>query len=235
MPKLSVIIPVYNEAGTLMEVLRKIKSVNLDKEIIVVDDASSDGTTKLLKEAEGKEIRVIYFRENRGKGAAFLKGLECAHGEFVIPQDGDLEYDPHDFVALVGYAQKNNLPVVYGSRFMKNRGASPLWHYLANKFLTGLTNILFGSSLTDMETCYKLIRSDVIKQLDLKARRFDIEPEITGRILKNGLHIAEIPISYAPRFYQQGKKIGWLDAIATILCLIKVRLKRDERSNNTIQ
>lgn len=226
MPLLSVIIPVYNEAITLKDVLGKVCAVDVDKEIIVVDDGSNDGTMELLSEIRAKDIKIVYCVKNRGKGAAFLTGIEIAQGEFVIPQDADLEYNPQDYMALVDYALKNNLAVVYGSRFLKTWRTTSLWHYLVNKFLTTFTNILFGSTLTDMETCYKLVRLDLIKKLNLSSSRFEIEPEITAKILKQGYKIAEIPISYKARFYHQGKKIGWQDGISSLFCLLKLRLIR---------
>lgn len=227
MPLLSVIIPVYNEVNTIKKVIEKVDSVNIDKEIIIVDDASTDGTTALLNGIKGDNIKVIYHNDNRGKGAAFLAGLASATGEFVIPQDADLENDPQDFAALLDYAVKNDLPVVFGSRFLKTWRVTSLWHYLVNKFLTGLTNVLFGASLTDMNTCYKLVRLDLMKGLDLNAKRFDIDPEIAGKILKKGYKIAEVPISYKGRFYHEGKKIGWQDGISSIFCLIKLRLTKE--------
>lgn len=227
MPLLSVIIPVYNEVKYIKNILEKVSSVNVDKEIIVVDDGSSDGTTNLLRVIKGNDIKVIYHAQNRGKGASFLTGLAKAYGEFVILQDADLEYNPQDYVALVDYAQKNSLAVVYGSRFLKTWRVTYLWHYLVNKFLTTFTNILFGSSLTDMETCYKLVRLDLIKKLNLQSKRFEIEPEITGKILRRGYKIAEILISYKPRFCHQGKKIGWKDGISSMFCLVKLRLIND--------
>jgi len=227
MSLLSVIIPVYNEVSTLKDILKKIYSVDVDKEIIVVDDGSSDGTLGLLSEIEGKGIKIIHCAKNRGKGAAFLTGIENSKSEFVIPQDADLEYNPQDYVALIDYALKNNLAVVYGSRFLKTWRTTSFWHYLVNKFLTTFTNVLFGASLTDMETCYKLVRLDLIKKLNLSSSRFEIEPEITAKILKQGYKIAEIPISYKSRFYHQGKKIGWRDGISSIFCLLKLRLIRD--------
>jgi len=233
MPLLTVIIPVYNEVNTLKNILKKVDSVNLDKEIIVVDDGSSDGTSNLLSEIKGNNLKIIYNAQNRGKGASFLAGLANAQGKFVIPQDADLEYDPQDYVALVDYALKNNLAVVYGSRFLKTWRVTYFWHYLANKFLTTFTNILFGSSLTDMETCYKLVRLDLMRGLNLQSRRFEMEAEITGKILRKGYGIVEIPISYKPRFFDQGKKIGWKDGLSTILCLIKVRLINERINYST--
>jgi glycosyltransferase involved in cell wall biosynthesis len=228
MPLLSVIIPVYNEASTLKEILARISSVKVDKEIIVVDDGSEDGTVDLLRGVTGENIKIIYCPQNRGKGAAFLTGIEAARGEFVIPQDADLEYDPQDYAVLINYALKNNLSVVYGSRFLKGwRGATSFWHYAVNWLLTSFTNLLFGCSLTDMETCYKLVRLDLIKKLHLRSKRFEIEPEITVKLIKQGWPIAELPISYKSRFYHQGKKIGWLDGISSLYCLIKLRLSKN--------
>ena len=227
MPLLSVIIPVYNEVSTLKDILEKVSAVKIDKEIIVVDDGSRDGTVGLLSGMEGKDIKIIYCVKNRGKGAALLTGIENARGEFIIPQDADLEYDPQDYLALVDCATKGNLSVVYGSRFLKTRKATAFWHYLANKLLTVFTNLLFGSALTDMETCYKLVKLDLIKKLELSSKRFEIEPEITAKLLKRGYKITEIPISYKSRFYHQGKKIGWQDGISSMLCLLKLRLLRD--------
>ncbi len=226
MPLLSVIIPVYNEVSTVKEILAKITAVDLDKEIIMVDDGSSDGTTGFLSQIKEKNIKIIYCAKNRGKGAAFLTGIENATGKFVIPQDADLEYDPQDYLALVKYAVKYDLPVVYGSRFLESWRTTCLWHYLVNKFLTTITNLLFGSSLTDMETCYKLVRLDLLKELQLSSLRFEIEPEITAKILKKGYSIAEVPISYRSRFYRQGKKIGWQDGVSSLACLIKLRFTK---------
>jgi len=228
MPLLSVIIPVYNEAGTLNQILHKIASVKVDKEIIIVDDGSDDGTVELLKKVTGPHIKIIYCARNRGKGAALLTGIAAAGGEFIIPQDADLEYDPQDYVNLIDHALKNGLAVVYGSRFLKGwRGVTPFWHYAVNRLLTGLTNLLFGCALTDMETCYKLIKRDLLQQLGLRAQRFEIEPEITAKLLKKGLPIAELPVSYRARFYAQGKKIGWRDGVSSLFCLVRLRLACD--------
>jgi len=226
MPLLSVIIPVYNEVSTLKDILEKISSVDLDKEIIVVDDGSRDGSVDLLNRINNENIKIIICPKNRGKGAAFLTGIEHARGKFVIPQDADLEYDPQDYVSLVNYALRNNLAVVYGSRFLKGGGSTSFWHYRVNQLLTGFTNFLFGCALTDMETCYKLVKLDLLKKLGLSSRRFEIEPEITVKLIKQGYGIAEIPIAYKSRFYHQGKKIGWQDGLSTIFCLLKLRLTK---------
>ena len=226
MPLLSVIIPVYNEVKTINDVVKKLDSVNIDKEIIIVDDASSDGTTALLAGIKGDNIKVIYHVKNKGKGAAFLAGLAGATGKYVIPQDADLESDPQDIAAMVDYAVRNDSPVVFGSRFLKTWRVTVLWHYLVNKILTGLTNLLFGASLTDAETCYKLVKLELLKDLDLQSQGFDIDPEITAKLLKKGYKIPEIPVSYSGRFYHEGKKIGWQDGISAIFCLIRLRLAK---------
>lgn len=226
MPKLSVIVPVYNEEATISQVIDKINSVNIDKEIIVVDDSSTDGSGSILRGLQYPNLKVIHHSTNRGKGAAVVTGLSQASGEYVIVQDADLEYDPQDCVKLVDCAVKNNLPVVYGSRFKHSWKVTSFWHYLVNSFLTSFTNILFGASLTDMETCHKLIRLDLAKGLDLQAKRFEIEPEITAKILKKGYKIIEVPISYKGRSYNEGKKIGWKDGIKALWYLIKLRLTK---------
>jgi len=226
MPKLSVIVPVYNEEGTISQVIEKINAVNIDKEIIVVDDSSTDGSGSILRGLQYPNLKVIHHSTNRGKGAAVVTGLSQASGEYVIVQDADLEYDPQDCVKLVDCAVKNNLPVVYGSRFKQSWKVTSFWHYLVNSFLTSFTNILFGASLTDMETCHKLIRLDLAKGLDLQAKRFEIEPEITAKILKKGYKIIEVPISYKGRSYNEGKKIGWKDGIKALWYLIKLRLTK---------
>jgi len=227
MPKLSVIVPVYNEEATISQVIDKINSVSIDKEIIVVDDSSTDGSGSILRGLQYPNLKVIHHSTNRGKGAAVVTGLSQASGEYVIVQDADLEYDPQDCVKLVDCAVKNNLPVVYGSRFKQSWKVTSFWHYLVNSFLTSFTNILFGASLTDMETCYKLIRLDLAKELNLQAKRFEIEPEITAKILKKGYKIVEIPISYKGRSYNEGKKIGWKDGAGALWCLVRLRLTKN--------
>ncbi|MDD5355573.1 MAG: glycosyltransferase family 2 protein [Candidatus Omnitrophica bacterium] len=227
MPKLSVIVPVYNEEATISQVIDRINLVNIDKEIIVVDDSSTDGTGKILRSLQYPNLKVIHHSTNRGKGAAVVTGLTHASGEYAIVQDADLEYDPQDCVKLVDYAVKNNLPIVYGSRFMRGWRVTSFWHYLVNRFLTSFTNILFRASLTDMETCHKLIKLDLARGLNLQAKRFEIEPEITAKILKKGYKIIEVPISYKGRSYNEGKKIGWKDGVGAIWYLIKLRLTKD--------
>jgi len=203
--KISVLIPVYNEQNTIVEVLEKVLSLPLEKEIIVVDDGSTDDTSKVLKTLSLKQdIHIITQKFNRGKGAAIKTGIKYATGDYVIIQDADLELNPLDIIKLVD-ALKNGYHVVYGSRFLQKR-KMPLINFYANKFLTFLTNLLYHSNITDMETCYKLCATKILNELDLKSERFEIEPEITCKILKKGYKIKEVPISYNPR--KEGKKIG---------------------------
>lgn len=224
--KLSVLMPVYNEIHTVKTIIEKIQGVLINKEIVLVEDFSTDGTRRVLKEkfGNGKDnIRVFYHNKNLGKGTAVKTALKYAGGDYSIIQDADLEYDPNDYLKLIDYARKSNADVVYGSRFYKSWRATSLFHFLVNKFLTVLTNILFKTHLTDMETCYKLIRTDVFKSLDIKSKRFEIEPEITAKLLKKGYKIYEVPISYRGRSYHEGKKIGWRDGVVSVWTLVKLR------------
>lgn len=224
--KLSVLMPVYNEVHTLSQIIKKVKAVSIDKELIIVDDCSSDGTRELLKSdfsANPQGIKVIYHEKNMGKGAAIKTALGEASGVYAIIQDADLEYEPSDYVTLMAAAQKENADVIYGSRFLKTWKATSWWHFLVNRFLTLAANILYGSQLTDMETCYKLIKMSVFKSLNIEAERFEIEPEITVKLLKKGYRIIEVPISYKGRAYHEGKKIGWKDGFATLWTLLKYK------------
>jgi len=223
---LSVIIPVYNEVNTISNILEKVQNVATEKEIILVDDFSSDGTREFLKEKfmhDAGNIKIIYHDRNLGKGAAVKNALSLASGNYVIIQDADLEYNPDDYILLLTAAQKENADVIYGSRFLKTWKTTSWWHFLGNSLLTAVTNILYGSRLTDMETCYKLIKTSIFKSLDIQAKRFEIEPEITARLLKGGYKIIEVPISYRGRGYHEGKKIGWKDGFATLWTLFKYR------------
>ena len=229
--KLSILVPVYNEVKTLLSVVEKIRAVDVEKEIILVDDRSTDGTRELLQESFGESkdnIKVGYHAENIGKGMAVRTALEKAVGDYCVIQDADLEYDPEDLKKILKYAVANNAPAVYGSRFLKTWRATSLPHFIVNKTLTVLTNLLFGSSLTDMETCYKLVRTDVMKSLGLKANRFELEPEITSGLLKKGYKIPEIAISYKGRSYHEGKKIGWKDGVEAVWTLFKLKFRSEK-------
>ena len=221
--KVSIIIPVYNEVSTIREILARVRSSPIEKEIVVVDDGSTDGTRELLAQETSPETRIVMHRRNQGKGVAIRTGLKHAAGDYVLIQDADLEYDPADYELLLRPIIRGKATVVYGSRFLGEHKAMLFWHSVGNRLLTLTTNILYDSTLTDMETCYKLIPTDLIRQIPLRARRFDFEPEITAKILKRGHRIYEVPISYAGREPHEGKKISWRDGFPALLSLIKYR------------
>ena len=224
---LSILVPVYNEFNTIPVLLKQIKCINIDKEVILVDDCSIDGTRELLQNNYGDgrgNIKVIYHNKNLGKSSAVKTALKSTEGDYAIIQDGDLEYDPQDYVRLLDEAERTEADVVYGSRFLTTWRSTSFPHFLVNKFLTVITNILYGSNLTDMETCYKMIRTDLFKDLNLESERFEIEPEITAKLLKRGYKITEVPISYKGRSYHEGKKITWKDGIATLWALVRFRV-----------
>lgn len=223
--KLSIIMPVYNERATIEKILARVMAVPLDKELVIVDDWSGDGTRDFLKTYEGKQnIKIIYHPHNLGKGAAVRTGIRECTGDIVIIQDADLEYSPEEYPRLIDPIVRGVADVVYGSRFYGTHRVFLVWHYLGNKFLTFVTNILYNTMLTDMETCYKVFRAEVIKGLNLRSNRFDIEPEITAKIFKNRkLRVYEMPITYDGRDYDEGKKIHWYDALPALWTLIKYR------------
>ncbi|MEN8241945.1 MAG: glycosyltransferase family 2 protein [Chloroflexota bacterium] len=217
--------PVYNEEDTLEEIVRRVQAVDLAHEIVIVDDGSVDGTRKILKELETQEnIRVILHEKNQGKGAAVVSGIKSAVGDVMLIQDADLEYDPRDYPSLLKPLEEDLCDVVYGSRFLGSaRRPILFWNMVANKFLTFVTNILYNNILTDMETGYKVFRREVVEGLTIHSRRFDFEPEFTAKILKRKVRIFEVPITFNPRLYGDGKKITAWDGVVALWTLIKYR------------
>lgn len=225
--KLSIVIPVYNEKATLQELVRRVEAVDFEKEIILVDDASTDGSREILKnEIEGKDGTVVlYHNRNRGKGAALRTGFASVTGDIVIVQDADLEYDPQDYAVLIGPILDGRADVVFGSRFLGGpHRVLFFWHYVGNLFLTTLSNVMTNINLSDMETCYKVFRREVLNSITLKCDRFGFEPEFTAKIARKRFRIYEVPISYSGRDYAEGKKIGWKDGIAAIWFILRFRL-----------
>ncbi len=226
--KLSIIVPVYNEKPTILEILGRVAESPLppgisEKQVIAVDDGSTDGSRELLASAEKNGVIVLRHERNRGKGAAISTALARADGELILIQDADLEYDPRDYPLLLKPLIEGRVKVVYGSRFLGPRMAMFFWHMIANKMLTLMTNILYDAILSDMETGYKAFRADILKGIPLRARRFDFEPEITAKVLKRGHRIYEVPISYYGREYSEGKKIGFKDGVVAVWTLLKYR------------
>ncbi len=229
--KLSIIIPVFNEKNTVAEILKKIETADLgvEKEIIIVDDFSTDGTREILKTAENK-FKVFYHDRNYGKGMALRTGFKEMTGDLAVIQDADLEYDPNDFKILLNKIVDEDLQVVYGSRrlnrsYLKGRHSGHLFA-IGGILLTWLTNFLYGTNITDEPTCYKMFRTDLLKNIDLKCVRFEFCPEITAKIAKQGIKIQEVPISYYPRRKNEGKKINWKDALEAVWTLLKYRFKK---------
>jgi glycosyltransferase involved in cell wall biosynthesis len=223
--KLSVIIPCYNEKTTVAEVVRRVRAVELADEIIVVDDGSTDGTREVLAQIEpGDDLKIILHDHNQGKGAAVRSGFRAASGEVLLIQDADLEYDPREYPTLLRPIEEGISAVVYGSRFLGGpRKAMFFWNMVANRTLTLVTNILYNSILSDMETCYKVFKADVVRGIKLRSRRFDFEPEITAKVLKRGYRIYEVPISYNGREWEEGKKISWKDGVIAMWTLFLYR------------
>jgi glycosyltransferase involved in cell wall biosynthesis len=225
---LSVIVPVFNERTTLTEIVRRMRAVELpmDREIIIVDDGSDDGTEKVLSAIEDSTVRVLHHTGNRGKGAAIRTGLEVVRGDLVLIQDADLEYDPEDWPKLLRPVLRGHALVVYGSRFTGERKNMLFWHWVGNRFLSLVTNVLYNTTISDMETCYKLFDRTVIDGITLTSDRFDFEPEITAKVLRRGYRIYEVPISYNGREFDEGKKITWKDGVGALKTLVKYRFFR---------
>ena len=224
--KLSVVIPAYNEANTIAEIIDRVQKVEvgLEKEIIVVDDGSTDGTREILKNLTVDNLKIFFHEKNQGKGAALRTGFSQATGDIILVQDADLEYDPQDYPRLLEPILKGLADVVYGSRFLGGPHRVLLfWHYVGNKFLTTLCNLCANLNLTDMETCYKVFRREVLAKINLKSNRFGFEPEITIKVGKLGCRVYEVPISYYGRDYREGKKITWKDGLAAIFHILRFR------------
>lgn len=225
--KLSIIIPVYNEEKTLETILKRVESVPLDleKEIIIIDDASKDSTRDILKNINSPHIKILYHEVNKGKGSAIRTGLKQATGDILLIQDADLEYSPEEYPKLLQPILNGTTKVVYGSRFKgKMLGPNLFSHVIGNKILTFITKILYFRNISDMETCYKVFKKEILNNITLKAKRFDFEPEITAKIIKKGYKIYEVPITYESRLFDQGKKITWRDGIKALYYLIKYRI-----------
>jgi glycosyltransferase involved in cell wall biosynthesis len=226
--KLSVVIPCFNEIGTIGQVVEAVKASPVKNcEIIIVDDCSTDGTRELLQSKIKSQVdQIIYHNRNRGKGAALRTGFAAATGDIVIVQDADLEYDPQEYILMIEPIINNKADVVFGSRFQGGRPHRVVyyWHMVGNKFLTTLSNMLTNINLTDMETCYKAFRREIIQSINIQEKRFGFEPEITAKIAKMNCRIYEVGISYYGRTYKEGKKIGWKDGIRAIFCIMKYNL-----------
>jgi glycosyltransferase involved in cell wall biosynthesis len=224
---LTVVIPCYNEVSTIEDVLELVEDVELADEIIIVDDGSTDGTREILKRIEAENrphVRIIYHAQNQGKGAALVTGFKAATSEVLLIQDADFEYDPREYPLLLKPIEEGKSPVVYGSRFLGGpRKAMNFWNMVANKILTLSTNILYNAILSDMETCYKVFRREVVADMKIHARGFEFEPEFTAKVLKKRIRIYEVPISYNGREYDEGKKIKWTDAPIALWTLFKYR------------
>ena len=224
--KLSVVIPVYNEVGTIKEIVRRVQAVALEKEIVIVDDYSTDGTREHLREISQNHgnVNVLYHDHNQGKGAALRTGFHALTGDIVVIQDADLEYDPTQYPLLLEPILDGRADVVYGSRFLGGpHRVLFFWHYVGNKLLTLLSNMLTNLNLTDMETCYKVFKKEVLHEIELKSNRFGFEPEFTAKVAKKDYRIYETPITYSGRTYAEGKKIGWKDGVKAVFAILWFR------------
>ena len=224
-PKLSIVIPVYNEKSTIDEIVKRVQNVKFEKEIIIVDDCSSDGTRDKIDKISGNNIKKLFHEKNKGKGASLRTGFQHVTGDIVIIQDADLEYNPNEYSNLIEPIVDGRADVVYGSRFLGGpHRVDFFWHYVGNKILTTLSNILTNLILTDMETCYKVFKAEIIKDIKIRSNRFGFEPEITAKLAKRKCIIYEMPISYSGRDYDEGKKIGWKDGVVALYCIVRFRL-----------
>ena len=224
-PKLSIVIPVFNEKDTIDEIVRRVQNVEFEKEIIIVDDCSNDGTRDKINRISGNNIKKLFHENNKGKGAALRTGFQHVTGDIVIIQDADLEYNPKEYSNLIEPILDGRADVVYGSRFLGGpHRVLFYWHYVGNKILTTLSNMLTNLNLTDMETCYKVFKTEVIKNINIRSNRFGFEPEITAKLAKRKYVIYELPVSYSGRDYMEGKKIGWKDGVVALYCIIRYRL-----------
>jgi len=233
--KLSVVMPAYNERKTIREIVQRVLAVPIEKEIVIVDDGSTDGTRDILRELDGKDgVRVVFQPHNQGKGAAVSTGFRHATGDVVIVQDADLEYDPMEYMKLLAPIEQGHADVVYGSRFLGGGARRVLyfWHTVGNRFLTLASNMFTNLNLTDMETCYKMFRREVVASMTIESQRFGIEPEITAKVARRGYRIYEVPISYYGRTYEEGKKIGWKDAFSALWTIIRHSTRETEDPRN---
>lgn len=225
--KLSVIVPVYNEQATLAEIIQRVLATSFEKEVVIVDDGSTDGTRGILQKFQSiPNVRILYHETNRGKGAAIITGLECVRGEYTLIQDADLEYDPNDYAVLMEPFQDNAVQVVYGSRNLKKNKRSSWAFYWGGRVLSWVTSVLYGVKITDEPTGYKIFRTSLLKTLDLRSTGFEFCPEVTAKILRRKIPIREVPISYNPRNWSEGKKIHWQDGFEAVWVLIRYRFKR---------
>ena len=221
--KLSIVMPVYNERNFIEEILSRVLAAPYDKEVIIVDDGSTDGTREYLQSLTDERVRLFLQDFNQGKGAALARGFDEVTGDIVIIQDADLEYYPEEYGRLIRLIVEGKADVVYGSRFLGTHRVFMFSHFMANKLLNLMTNVLYNTMLTDMETCYKAMKSEVVRHLRVKEKRFGVEPEMTAKIFKRKYRVYETPISYDGRSYEEGKKIGWRDAVRAVWVLLKYR------------